>query len=672
MTLLSAGVEIKEIDLSSAVARAATGRGATVGKFAWGEPFNVTQVTDEDDLVNQMGKPTEYTYSSWFSTNNFLKYANDARIARIVDADTARNSSPIHNAVTYGITSGGSGHAVGDVVTIKNGTTTLGTGTVTGVDGSPTGAVTTWSADVSTIISNLDDGETYGSPQLSALTIEITSVNSPSTIGSPAAVLSLTINRDNSVYFTNPEDATDGTITTEAANALYATLDVPSVYGKYVGDYGDDITIDVITYADFVANEGQTLTIPVVPDDGSASTQAVNLAVFANNGPQTADQYGLVVRYKGEVAEAHVVSTKSGDKDIYNANIYVDDYFEDNRSAYITATRDAWITTSKQVKVSGGIDNQAQTGDWALGWDLFSDPESLYVNLLFTGGAATESADDSTTIQKYVIDSVATIRRDCLAFISPPQEYVVGVSATQAVSNVTEWRKGKDIAGATVTPNINVNTSFASCDGSFKFMSDKYNDKKRWVGLSGDIAGLCAFTDQVANPWNSPAGPNRGVIKGVIKLAYDTKVALRDKLYEAQVNPVINYSGLGFMLWGDKTMQSKPSAFDRINVRRLFNFLEKSIGDSSRFKLFENNTEFTRNSFVTEVSAFLDTIKAKGGVVDFFVQCDERNNTPAVIDRNEFVATIFIKAPKSINFITLNFVATATGANFEELIGLPT
>lgn len=684
MTLLSAGIEIKEIDLSTTVARAATGRGATVGKFAWGEPFTILQVTDEDDIVNQLGKPDDYTYESWFNTSNFTKYANDCRVVRIVDADTARNSSPIFNAVTKTITAGGTNYEVGDTITVKNGTTTVGTGSVTAVSsGSPSGAITDFDIDVTTIISNMDDGETYGSPALSSLTYEITSASSPNGSG---ATISIAINRDNDVYFTNPEDAADGTITTESANSLYAATGVPTVYGKYVGAYGDDITVDVITYADFNTYQGQTITIPVLPDTGASATQAVNLSVFGENGPQTSDQYGILVRYKGEIVETHVVSTKSTDKDIYGSNIYLDDYFEADKSDYITMTSDALLSstytdtsdgspgrslTSAQITLGGGVDNQASTGDWALGWDLFDDPDTIYVNLLFAGGASGESASDATTIQKYMIDNVADVRRDCLAFISPPKSYVVGVAASTAVTNVVDWRKGKDINNNTVTPNINVNTSFAACDGSYKFQNDKYNDKKRWVGLSGDIAGLCAFTDQVANPWTSPAGPNRGIIKNCIKLAYDTKTALRDKLYEAQINPVVNNSGLGFLLWGDKTMQARPSAFSQINVRRLFNMLEKQIGDSSRFKLFENNTEFTRNSFVTEVSAYLETIKARGGVIDYFVQCDERNNPPAVIDRNEFVATIFIKPPRSINYITLNFVATASGANFEELVGVP-
>ena len=683
--LLSPGVEKREIDLTGRVGRAATGRGATVGKFQWGEPFAIGTVTEEDDLVNKYGLPDDYTFASWFPTANFLKYANDCRVVRIVDTASAVVSSPIFNAVTKTITSGGQGYQVGDTIAVKNGSVTVATGSVTAVSsGSPLGAITDFNIDVSSLITDLDNGETYGSPLLSSLTYEISSAVSPVGTG---ADISITINRSNSLYFQNPEDALDGTVTTEVTNPLYAATGVPSVYAKYVGDYGDDITVDIITYDDFSTYQGQTINIPVLPDDGSGATQAVALSVFAENGPQTADQIGIIVRYKGEIvsSEIAVVSTKVGDKDIFGTNIYMNEYFGQDKSEYIVMSDDATLSssytdttvsparthTSAQIKLKGGSDTGAAVGDWQTGWDLFSDPETIYVNLLFTGGASAESADDATSIMKYVADNISDVRRDCELFVSPPRSYVVGVSASTAVDNVVDWRKGKDINNQTVTPNLNINTSFVVLDGSYKYQRDKFNDVFRWVPLNGDIAGLCAFTDQVANVWDSPAGPNRGIIKSVTKLAYDTNQTLRDKLYEAQINPVINSSGTGFMLFGDKTMQSKPSAFDRINVRRLFNLLEKTIGDSAKFVLFQNNTEFTRNQFATQVNAYLDTIKAQGGVIDFYVQCDERNNTAAIIDRNEFVATIFIKPPRSINFITLNFVATATGANFEELTGAP-
>ena len=216
---------------------------------------------------------------------------------------------------------------------------------------------------------------------------------------------------------------------------------------------------------------------------------------------------------------------------------------------------------------------------------------------------------------------------------------------------------------------MNINTTYAVIDGNYKYQYDKYNDVNRWIPLAADIAGLCARTDTVAQPWMSPAGYNRGQIMNVVKLAIEPRKAHRDRMYQCAINPVIGAGGEGFILLGDKTATSVPSPFDRINVRRLFNMLKKNIGDSSKYKLFENNDNFTRASFRMEVSQYLNTIRSLGGIYDFRVQCDTTNNTADVIDRNEFVASMFIKPAKSINFITLSFTAVATGADFDEIIG---
>lgn len=679
MTLLSAGIEIKEKSLITNISRAATGRGATVGKFQWGEPFAVNQLADEDDLIKYLGLPDDYTYSSWYSVSNFLKYATDCRVARIVNTTYARNSSPIFNAITKTILNPGSGYSVNDVITVKQGPTTIATGKVTAVGGSPAGQITAFSIDVSGIIERLDAGtltnaelDQTASPQTVTYSIVKAGV-SPNVTTTGAVKISL--NRTNGVYFQNPSKASDALNGSpyELGRIQYAAESIPSVYGKYAGYYGDDISVVFVTYADYVANiAAGTLTVPVRPDNGSTSyTRTVKLAAFGTNGPQTADQIGVIVYYKDEQKEVYTVSYKADDKDVFNNNIYIDDFFANDGSEYIALTSDIPVTVSMEVTLAGGEDTGAVTGNWQSGWDLFDDPETIYVNLMFTGGASSESAATATDICKYVADNIAAVRKDGLLFISPPQSLVVGKAAATAVADVVEWRKGVDISNQTVTPNCAISTSFCVFDGSFKYQHDRYTGKKRWIPLSGDIAGLCAFTDSVGNVWDSPAGYNRGIIKNVTKLAYDPKRSLRDTLYEAQINPVINSSGSGFVLLGDKTAQTKPDPFDRINVRRTFNFLEKGIGDSTKYKLFENNTEFVRNQFVQEVSAYLSTIKARGGVEDFYVQCDEKNNPAVVRQRNEFVASIFIKPVYSINYITLNFVATGADASFEELVGAP-
>lgn len=548
------------------------------------------------------------------------------------------------------------GITVSSVVDIagKNNTVLVNNGKVTAVNA---GVITGVYIPSAALVAELDAGRT--DTALTGYTVSVTS-----TLGA-SAVIDPSLIRTSNIYF--PYDSvSDEAMAVSGVVTQMNLLGLPSIYGRYPGAYGDDVSVSIVNYADYTANVGKTLSLPVYQTGG---TELVSMGLFGVNGPQTSDQYGIIVKYKGEVAETpFIVSTKNGDKDIYGASMYIPDVFSKGISKYVMASIDTWTTSSMHVLLGGGKDDAAGTSDYQLGWDLLDDPDTIYVNLLFAGAAANESVADSSIIQKYIVNNIAEVRRDCVAFLSPPRDLVVGIAAAQAVDNVNEWRRGIDQNGQTVEDNLNVNTSFAVVDNSFKYVYDKYNDRKRWIGFSADTAGLCAYTDQVANTWNSPGGFNRGVIKGVIKLAYDTKRSYRDKLYEAQINPIVNFSGQGFVLYGDKTLQAKPSAFDRINVRRLFNMLEKAIGDSVQYKLFENNTAFTRNSFVTEVGSYLETIKAQGGVIDYYVWCDDRNNPPAVIDRNEFVGTIFIKPPRSINFITLNFVATPTGANFEELL----
>lgn len=228
---------------------------------------------------------------------------------------------------------------------------------------------------------------------------------------------------------------------------------------------------------------------------------------------------------------------------------------------------------------------------------------------------------------------------------------------------------GSELSSVTTFRNNLRSTSYAVLDSGYKYQYDKYNDIYRWVPLNGDVAGLCVVTDTQRDPWWSPAGFNRGQIKNIIKLAYNPKQADRDVLYPAGVNPVVTFPGQGTILYGDKTLLAKPSAFDRINVRRLFIVLEKAIATASKFTLFEFNDAFTRSQFVSLVTPFLKDIQGRRGIYDFRVVCDETNNTGEVIDGNRFVGDIYIKPAKSINFIQLNFVAVRTGVEFSEIVG---
>ena len=286
------------------------------------------------------------------------------------------------------------------------------------------------------------------------------------------------------------------------------------------------------------------------------------------------------------------------------------------------------------------------------GYEKFSDAETVDVSLILGGPA-------SATVQSLIVD-LCDARKDCMAFLSPrPASDFINKEASTATTNAIDF----------VNTDLNKSSSYAVMDSGYKYMYDNFSGVYRYVPLNGDIAGLLARTEQEQEAWFSPAGFNRGQIRGVVKLAFNPKQTHRDELYKNNINPVVSFPGEGTILFGDKTLQRKPSAFDRINVRRLFIILEKAIATAAKFQLFEFNDEFTRSQFRNLVVPFLRDVQARRGIQDFKVVCNESNNPSSVIDRNEFVADIFIKPTRSINFIQLNFVATASGVSFEEVGG---
>ena len=301
----------------------------------------------------------------------------------------------------------------------------------------------------------------------------------------------------------------------------------------------------------------------------------------------------------------------------------------------------------------GGSDGTAPaTADIVRAYDKMKSAEDVDVSLITT-------AAHGSTVVRHEINQVAESRKDCMVFFSPEKADVVGVtSSSTATDNVTDYRD-----------TVNMYSSFAVMDSGWKYMFDKHNDKFRFVPLNGDTAGLCAHTDLVRDPFWSPAGFTRGQIKGVVKLPFNPKKAERDKLYAKGVNPIVSFPGEGVVMFGDKTQLTKPSAFDRINVRRLFILLEKAIANAARFQMFEFNDEFTRSQFVSIVEPFLRDIQGRGGIQDFRVICDASNNTPQVVDTNSFRGDIFVKPSRSINFIQLNFVAVRSGVEFSEVVG---
>ena len=302
------------------------------------------------------------------------------------------------------------------------------------------------------------------------------------------------------------------------------------------------------------------------------------------------------------------------------------------------------------ASMTNGTFEMATQGDITLGYDKFVNPAEADISLVITG-------DHGIAIQQYVIDNICEARRDCVAFISPSKANTVNNLGSETTS-IINYRNA-----------LGRSTSYAVMDSSWKYQFDKYNNVYRWIPMNGDIAGLCVRTDQTTDAWFSPAGISRGQIKNVIKLGWNPTQGNRDDLYKNGINPVVTFPGEGTILYGDKTLLATPSAFDRINVRRLFIVLEKAIAKASRASLFEFNDEFTRAQFISLVEPFLRTVKGRRGIYDYRVVCDTTNNTPDIIDGNQFIGDIYIKPARSINFIQLNFVAVRTGVAFEEIVG---
>jgi hypothetical protein len=393
-----------------------------------------------------------------------------------------------------------------------------------------------------------------------------------------------------------------------------------------------------------------------------ASNDEIHIAVVDAGGAFTGTK-GTILETFPYVSKATNVTDSLGNSNWYRQVIL-------NRSNYIYAmdppnyatTNSTWnkpasnnwsfatISAANTVNLRSGQDAVPVDANTITGWGYFQSPDDVNISLVITG-------DASNTVQQYVIDNIVNTRKDCVAFISPPSSAVVNQSGSET-TNITTWYNG-----------LNRTTSYAVADTGWKYMFNKYNNTYQYVPLNADIAGLCVYTDSVTDPWFSPAGLNRGALKNVVRLAWNPKQTDRDTLYSKGINSVVSLPGQGTVLYGDKTLQSKPSAFDRINVRRLFIVLERAISTASKYSLFEFNDDFTRADFVAMVTPFLRDVQGRRGITDFRVVCDTTNNTPQVIDSNQFVGDIYIKPARSINFIQLNFVAVRTGVNFTTIVG---
>ena len=694
--LVSPGVQVKEIDLTNVVPAVATSIGAIACPFEKGPVSEVTNITSEEQLLKTFGKPKPDSnqFEWWFTAANFLQYSDSLQVVRVESAitnATADGNGLLIRDTDHYLDSFGDGQgSVGEWAARTAGThgNSVGVSICATASAYEQTSVTTTSesasADATTVsltstseigVGDIlhfqeTDGSEYEVTAVDSATVTIKLLDNPNGDGLKSAISSGTTVRRRWRFYDLFEDA-PGTSDWATQNGRGTSDELHIVVydhqGKISGfdvDSNGQRTNAVLeTYRALSKNneakspQGDSIYYPDViyrqseyvywMDHNSSGTNWGTNLDGATGGDLLLDGTDGSSSDAGD--KVLLNRTDSGGTD---AGDNID--LESGVSAYVA------VDTPTISELAGGTDDYAVTaGEIKLAYDKFLDTESLDINLVLggRGGGAGDTSSSQDTHVTMITDLVEK-RRDCVGFVSPYRSATVGVTST-------------------ITQASNVKTAFDLCpsssymvfDSSYKYMYDKYNDVFRFVPMNGDTAGLCAFTDRVNDAWFSPAGYNRGNVRGAIKLSFNPTKADRDTLYRARVNPVVNFPGQGVVLFGDKTALTKPSAFDRINVRRLFLVLEKAIATAAKFQLFEFNDEFTRAQFRNLVEPFLRDVQGRRGITDFSVVCDSTNNTGEVIDRNEFVADIFIKPARSINFITLNFIAVRTGVSFSEVGG---
>ena len=660
---LSPGVLVKEIDLTNVVPAVATSIGAMAGAFQKGPVGEITAIGSEQELVKVFGKPNGSNFETWFTAANFLQYGNALRIIRAESGITNATANDagllIKNTDDYlNNYSAGQG-SVGEWAARTAGT--HGNSLGVSVCHNATAYEQTFAGNAGTA------GVTTGTPAIGATTVGIDNGGGSSGAGGAK------FNVGDIVHFQEASGQEYEVTAITNDNLTIKQLDNPNGGGlKSALSAATNVRRRWRFYDLFDAAPG---TSTYATGKGLLSDE-IHVVVFDRTG----DISGFRADTNGErtqsvletfpfVSQAASAKTAQGGTNfypdvIYNQSEFV--YWMDHDSQLSNAGTDpaagtTFASTAGKAGISdetlgGGTDDYAVTvGELGLAYDFFADAETVDVNLIMAG--TSPAGADGTTHATNLIDLVEA-RKDCVAFISPRRADVVNIA-----SSITQGTNVKTFFDGLSS------SSYAVFDSGYKYMYDKFNDVFRFVPLNGDIAGLCANTDTVADPFFSPGGFNRGQIRGAIKLAFNPTKSQRDILYPARVNPVVTFPGQGTVLFGDKTALAKPSAFDRINVRRLFILLEKAIATAAKFQLFEFNDEFTQAQFRNLVEPFLRDIQGRRGITDFSVVCDGTNNTGEVIDRNEFVADIFIKPARSINFIQLNFIAVRTGVAFSEIGG---
>ncbi len=661
--LVSPGVHVKEIDLTNVVPTVTTSIGAIAGTFEKGPVDTVTTISSEEELLKVFGKPNGSNFETWFTASSFLQYANDLKVVRAqtgaVNAVDTSGAVLIRDTDHYLASYSGGSNGKGEWAARTAGA--AGNSIGISICATATAYEQNFAGNAGTL------GVTTGTPAIGATTVGVD--NGGGSAGAGGAAFSV----GDIVHFQEADGQEYEVTGISTDNLTIKQLDNPNGGGlKTALSAATNVRRRWRFYDLFDGAPGQS-TWSV--QNGRGNGDELHIVVFDKTGDisgfdvdSDGNRLSAVLETYSGLSKNPVAKTTQGGSNYYPDVIYKQSNFvywmDHNTSGSNWGTDTSSLYTAVNVPtntdLAGGVDDYAVTaGELQTAYDKFSDTESLDINLIL-GGPSSIVADTKEGQDTHVtmLTDLVEKRKDCVAFVSPYRSATVNVT-----SNIVQ--ADNVIEAFDLCPS----SSYMVYDSGYKYVYDKYNDVYRFVPLNGDTAGLCANADRVADPWFSPAGYNRGGVRGAIKLSFNPTQAERDRLYRARVNPVVNFPGQGVTLFGDKTALTRPSAFDRINVRRLFLVLEKAIATAAKFQLFEFNDEFTRAQFRNLVEPFLRDVQGRRGIFDFKVVADGTNNTGEVIDRNEFIGDIFIKPNRSINFITLNFVAVRTGVSFTEVGG---
>ena len=655
-TLLSPGVDIQERDLTlGSIETVEVNVGAIAGSFTKGPVLTPVRISSEAQLIEIFGEPSEANAETWWTAASFLSYGGVLEVVRcatsgqLTASDDATTSpyllsittKEIYEETYFTATANPFKWAARDV-------------------GSQANAIKVAVIDKGADISLTLDGS------LSVTTIGTQVQNTASTKSGYIYAWDATTNTV-SLITSDDWDTSDVVENGVTDRNISAVADW----------YDSQIVFTGLPWSSIGPRPG---TSPYVAARGGANDE-MHVVVYDSTGGITGVPNTLLEKHT-YVSKSNNAKTSQGSGNYYPSVVLEKSNYvywgshetavydvsanqaatggniagTNNAGSDSTTTFDLFGAPTTYTFQKGAETGTATSGEIISGLQEFADTETVQIDYVIMGPGDPQSKTNTQAIAAKVLQ-IADTRKDCVGFLSPFRGDVVGVtnSATQT-TNVASFYSNLQ------------STSFGVFDNTWKYIYDRFADKYRYIPCNGDVAGLCAETTANGLPWFSPAGLNRGSLKNAVKLAYSPSKSERDSLYQKRINPITSLPGQGIVLFGDKTALASPSAFDRINVRRLFNVIEKTIGNAAKGVLFELNDEFTRNNFKNIIEPYLRGVQAERGITDFLVICDDSNNTGDVIDANEFKADFFIKPSRSINFITLTFVATRTGVSFEEVV----